>query len=102
LGYPLQAEYHRQVSKSRYTQAEEIYRELLKEARIAKNLTQANVAETLGLPQSFVSKYESGERRLDFVETTLVCGALGMSIEDFTAAYSDKLAKARGTKGYSK
>ena len=76
-----------------------MFRELLKETRAAKNLTQADVAGRLGLPQSYVSKYESGERRLDFVETVLVCEALGMSIEEFAAAYSGKLAKLRRAKG---
>lgn len=87
------------MSKTRYTQADDIFRELLKETRIAKNLTQAGVAALLSLPQSYVSKYESGERRLDFVETVLVCEALGMSIEEFAAAYSAKLTKARRAKG---
>ena len=87
------------MSKTRYTVAEDIFRNLLKEARVATNLTQSDVAKSLGLPQSYVSKYESGERRLDFIETTLVCKALGMSIEDFAAAYSDRLAKARRGKG---
>ena len=87
------------MSKTTFTQANDIFRELLKETRVAKNLTQADVAKSLGLPQSYVSKYESGERRLDFVETVLVCQALGMSIEDFAAAYSARLVKARRTKG---
>lgn len=39
-------------------------------------LTQTQVAERLGRPQSFVSKYESGERTLDVVEFVEVCGAL--------------------------
>jgi len=86
------------VSKARYTQADEIFRELLKKTRLAKNLTQAEVAANLGLPQSYVSKYESGERRLDFIETLLLCEALGMSIQDFAAAYSAKYNKARRTK----
>jgi transcriptional regulator with XRE-family HTH domain len=87
------------VSKTRYTQADDAFRELLKELRLAKNLTQADLAAGLGLPQSYVSKYESGERRLDFVETILVCEALGTSIEEFAAAYSAKLGKTRRTKG---
>ena len=85
------------VSKTRYTQAGDAFRELLKEKRIEKNHTQSDVARHLGLPQSYVSKYESGERRLDFVETVLVCEALGMSIEEFAAAYSSKLDKSRRT-----
>ena len=42
--------------------------DVLIEARKRKNLTQETVAARLGKPQSFVSKYESGERRLDVVE----------------------------------
>ena len=87
------------MSKTSYTQANDVFRELLKEARVAKNLTQADVAKSLGLPQSYVSKYESGERRLDFVESVLVCEALGMNIKEFAAAYSGKLGKSRRTKG---
>jgi transcriptional regulator with XRE-family HTH domain len=40
----------------------------LKQAREAAGLTQAEVAQRLSRPQSFVSKCESGERRVDFVE----------------------------------
>ncbi|PBB52133.1 MULTISPECIES: helix-turn-helix transcriptional regulator [Mesorhizobium] len=36
--------------------------------RKAKDLTQTQVAEKLGRPQSFVAKYEGGERRLDVIE----------------------------------
>ncbi|ESX66875.1 XRE family transcriptional regulator [Mesorhizobium sp. LSHC420B00] len=36
--------------------------------REAKGMTQAQVAEKLGRPQSFVAKYEGGERRLDIIE----------------------------------
>ena len=87
------------MSKTTYTQANDIFRELLKETRVAKNLTQADVAKSLGLPQSYVSKYEGGERRLDFVETVLVCEALGKSIEEFAATYSARLTEARRTNG---
>jgi transcriptional regulator with XRE-family HTH domain len=40
----------------------------LKQARNDAGLTQAQVARKLSKPQSFVSKFESGERRIDFVE----------------------------------
>ena len=41
-------------------------------------MTQTDLAERLGKPQSFVSKYETGERRLDVVEFVNVCSALGI------------------------
>jgi len=40
----------------------------LKQARLDAGLTQAEVASLLSRPQSFVSKSESGERRIDFIE----------------------------------
>ena len=51
-------------------------RRLLREKREQDGLTQAALATILGKPQSFVSKYESGERLLSFVETIDVCRAL--------------------------
>ena len=60
----------------------------LKKLREDKGLTQIELAERLKVPQSFVSKYETGERRLDFIETAKVCSALGLTIEKFAAGYS--------------
>lgn len=40
----------------------------IRQARLDAKLTQEQVARLLGKPQSFVSKVESGERRLDFIE----------------------------------
>jgi len=51
-------------------------RDALLDARRKKGLTQVDVAALLGKPQSFVSKYESGERRLDVMEFLTVCKAL--------------------------
>lgn len=50
----------------------------LVEARQSKGLTQTEIATRLGKPQSFVSKYESGERRLDVVEFLEICQALSI------------------------
>lgn len=54
---------------------------LLRQLRRAAGLTQAEVAERLNVPQSFVSKYESGERRLDVIELRHVAEALGATLE---------------------
>lgn len=53
-------------------------RKLLVEARKEVSLTQSELALRLKRPQSFVSKYERGERRLDLVEFRDVADALGI------------------------
>lgn len=53
--------------------------ELLIEARSAKGLSQEALAEELGRVQTFVSKYERGERRLDVVEFLDVAAALAVN-----------------------
>lgn len=53
---------------------------VLRDLRLEAGLTQVQVAEVLNEPQSFVSKYESGERRLDLIELWQVVTALGSSL----------------------
>jgi len=60
---------------------------LLRQVRLEAGLRQADVAAKLGKPQSFVSNYESGERRLDLLELQMVCEALGIGLVDFTKRY---------------
>ena len=59
-------------------EAHKRFRELLIEARNTAGITQADLAARLKRPQSFVSKYERGERRLDVVEFGDVAKALGI------------------------
>ena len=73
------------------TDEHDTFRFLLKELRSAKNLTQSQLAERLGLPQSYVSKYETGERRLDFIETASVCIALGIKLTEFAQLFLQRL-----------
>lgn len=54
-------------------------REQFIQARKSAGLTQVDLADRLGRPQSFVSKYERGERRLDVIEFCEVCRALGVN-----------------------
>lgn len=51
-------------------------REALKAARKKAGLNQEEVAERLQRPQSYVAKYETGDRRLDVVEFIDVCWAV--------------------------
>lgn len=63
---------------SRHTARYKKLQVALKSARAAAGMTQAQVGEQLGRPQSFVNKYESGERRLDVVEFLDVARILGV------------------------
>lgn len=58
----------------------------MQHARETRKLTQADVASRLGKPQSFVSKYETGERRLDVIEFLAVCKALEIRPADVLKA----------------
>lgn len=53
----------------------------LRAAREHKGLSQAEVARRLGHPQSYVSKIETCERRIDFLETLALCKALGIGLD---------------------
>jgi transcriptional regulator with XRE-family HTH domain len=64
------------LKKSVFTPTYARFRELLVEAREGAGLTQAGLAERLKRPQSYVSKFERGERRLDVVEYFEVAKAL--------------------------
>jgi transcriptional regulator with XRE-family HTH domain len=56
---------------------------LLRGGRIEAGLTQSELASRLGTDQTFVSKYESGERRLDVLELREVCQAIGTDFVTF-------------------
>lgn len=66
----------RRMSKSIHSPQHAKLRELLIVARKRAGLTQAEVADRLGRPQSFVAKYEGGERRLDVIEYLKVAEVL--------------------------
>ncbi len=69
----------------------DIFRALLIEARKDAQLTQVQLAEKLNIPQSFVSKYERGERRLDFTEFIEIADLLGIDTSLFIANYKIKI-----------
>lgn len=71
------------MEKSIFTREYDIFLRQLRTARKAAGLTQEQVADHLGQTQSFVSKCERGERRIDIVELRAFCQALGISLADF-------------------
>ncbi len=73
------------MAKSLHTPEYAYFRALLIAAREQADLTQTDVALRLGCPQSFISKYENGERRLDIVEFVKICSALGIQPQSIVA-----------------
>jgi transcriptional regulator with XRE-family HTH domain len=67
------------VTRSLHSPLYQDLRQLLVQARAAAGLTQVELASRLERPQSFVSKFETAERRLDVIEFIEVCRALGVS-----------------------
>ncbi len=68
---------------------------LLRGIRQDKGIRQVELAARLGVPQSFVSKYESGDRRLDILELRQVCDALGTSLQEFIRKLENSLNETK-------
>lgn len=56
---------------------------LLREMRIEAGLTQVDLAARIEKDQTFVSRYESGQRRLDVLEVREICQVVGITLEEF-------------------
>jgi transcriptional regulator with XRE-family HTH domain len=61
------------LDKSVHSEGQSAFSKLMIEARKSARLTQHEVAKRLHKPQSFIAKYEGGERRIDVVEFVTVC-----------------------------
>lgn len=66
---------------------------LLRQVRLEAGLRQVDVASKLRKPQSFVSNYESGERRLDLLELQALCEALGIGLDVFVKRFQAGVAE---------
>lgn len=71
------------MTKSVFTTKYDQFRHLLIKAREDAGLTQVELAKRLSRPQSFVSKFERGERRLDVIEFLDVAGSLSIDPYEF-------------------
>jgi transcriptional regulator with XRE-family HTH domain len=65
------------VKKSLYEQRYAAFTSLLRGERKKAGLTQAKLAKKLRRPQSYISKYERGDRRLDVIEFLEIARAIG-------------------------
>jgi transcriptional regulator with XRE-family HTH domain len=73
----------RRSKSSKNIAQHEIVINLLRQIRTEAGLRQKDIAERLKVPQSYVSKYEAGERRLDLIEIRQICHAVGISLNEF-------------------
>lgn len=83
------------MEKSIHSSAYALFLDLLKSQREGQGLTQLAIAAKMGTTQTFVSKCERGERRLDVVELYLWCNALGISIAAFSQSFDEAVRASK-------
>lgn len=71
------------MDREKWTLRQQLLPEALKRMRINSGQTQVELASRLKRPQSYVSKYEKGERRLDLIELSEICNACGTQLSEF-------------------
>jgi transcriptional regulator with XRE-family HTH domain len=86
------------MEKSIYTREYASFLRLLKKAREDAGLTQVGLAAALERSQSFVSKVERGETRLDVIQLRTVLAALGLPLPEFARRLEREIAAGQSTK----
>jgi transcriptional regulator with XRE-family HTH domain len=81
------------MKSSRYSRDYVLFLKQLREARLEAGLSQLQLAEALGQRQTFVSKVELGDRRLDVIELRDWVVALGGDPAGFMAGLDERLAR---------
>lgn len=66
------------MDKTIYSTRYQLLCKILRDQRRMNDLTQAEVARRMGKPQSFVAKYERGERRLDIIELLAIAEVINI------------------------
>lgn len=79
--------------KSVFSHEYHIFRQCMIAARKEAQLTQATLAQSIKKPQSFVAKYENGERRLDVIEFLLIARVIGIDPCDILRRVEQEVSK---------
>lgn len=79
------------MDKSIYTDEYKTLTQLLRATREAAGVTQVELAKRLGQSQSYISKIELGDRRLDIVQLRTLLAAIGVKLVDFVVRYESEL-----------
>ena len=83
------------MEKSIHSARYAVFLRILRESRLKAGLTQIQLAEKIGETQTFVSKYERGERRIDVIELQTFCRAFGITLGGFVSLLARRLKAAR-------
>lgn len=75
------------------TREHKILLKLLKKIRVDAGLRQVDLAKKLKVPQSMISKYEVGERRIDLLELREICAVLGVPLVEVVEQLENLLSK---------
>lgn len=75
------------MNKTIFSKEYRLFLDLLKKARTETGVTQTQLAQRMKVTQTFISKCERGERRLDIVEIKAWCKALDVPFSSFVAAF---------------
>ena len=83
------------MKKSLNGKEHKILLEMLYRLRAASELRQSDLAKLLKVPQSFVSKIESGERRIDLIELRAILKCFNTDIKEFVTQFENKINESR-------
>jgi len=93
MGYAILGYTFELVKKTLNKKEYKILLEQLYRLRLGSGLRQSDLADKLQVPQSFISKIESGERRIDLIELREICIALGSNLKEFINEFEKALTK---------
>jgi transcriptional regulator with XRE-family HTH domain len=71
------------MKKRIYIARRNLMTDLLRGLRRETGLTQVELAARIEKDQAYVSRYESGQRRLDVLEVREICQAIGITLQEF-------------------